>query len=54
MLLTLRKLIVLLCMSVMDALKLKHPESQIPPESVLPCCDSLPYFEDLEITAAHV
>ena len=41
-------------MSVMDALKLKHPESQIPPESALPCCDSLPYFEDSEITAAHV
>ena len=41
-------------MSVIDALKLKHPESQIPPESALPCCDSLPYFEDSEITVAHV
>ena len=40
--------------TVMDALKLKHPGLQIPPESVLPCCDNLPYFEDSEITAAHV
>ena len=41
-------------MSVVDALRLKHPEPQIPPESVLPCCDSLSYLEDSEITAAHV
>ena len=41
-------------MSVVDALQLKHPEPQIPPESVLPCCDGLPYLEDSEITAAHV
>lgn len=40
-------------MSVVDSLKLKHPESQIPLESTLPCCDSLLYFMDDEITVAH-
>ena len=41
-------------MSIVDALKLKYPEPQILPESTLPCCDSLPYFVDADITAAHV
>jgi len=40
--------------SVVDALLLKHPEPQFPPESALPCFDSLPYLEESEITAAHV
>ena len=40
--------------SVVDALRLKHPEPQIPPESIFPCCDGLPYLKDSEITAAHV
>lgn len=40
-------------MSVVDSLKLKHPESQIPLESTLPCCYSLLYFVDDEITVAH-
>jgi len=29
-------------MSVVDTFLLKHPEPLFPPESVLPCCDSLP------------
>jgi len=34
---------------VVDALLLKHPEPQFPPESAPPCCDSLPYLEDLRL-----
>ena len=31
-----------------------HPNPQFPLESVLPCCDDLPFMEDLRITSAHV
>jgi len=41
-------------MSAVDALLLKHPEPQLPPESALPCCDNLPYLEESDIIAAHV
>jgi len=31
-----------------------HPNLQLPLESVLPCCDDLPFMEDSRITSAHV
>ena len=40
--------------SVVEALKSKHPEPKIPSNDSIPCCENLPYFEDTEITAAHV
>lgn len=36
--------------SVLDLLKKKHPESQIPPPSALIPCSDLPVLEDLEVT----
>jgi len=40
--------------SVVSALQAKHPDPQIPPDSVLNNCDNLPYLEDTENTAAYV
>ena len=40
--------------SVVDALKSKHPEPQVPPDSALPHSETFPFMEDVEITAAHV
>ena len=39
---------------IRDALLRYHPEPCVPPASVLPCCDALPLFEDIEVFAAHV
>ena len=39
---------------VRDALLHKHPEPCVPPASVLPCCDALPLFEDVEVCATHI
>ena len=39
---------------VRDALLHKHPEPCVPPASVLPCCDALLLFEDVEVCAAHI
>ena len=39
---------------VRDALLRKHPEPCVPPDSVLPRCDALPLFQDVEVCAAHV
>ena len=39
---------------VRDALLNKHPEPCVPPASVLPCCDALPLFEDVEVCATHI
>ena len=36
-------------MFVVDGLQFKQSDSKIPPLSVLPCCDDLPYLEDPEI-----
>ena len=36
--------------SVADVLRIKHPDSQVPPHSALLSCDSLPAFEDIEVT----
>ena len=41
-------------MTVMEALKLKHPEPQYPPESALIKRDTLPPRMDLMVTGAHV
>ena len=40
--------------SVVETLKSKHPEPKIPSDDSIPCWENLPYFEDTEITAAHV
>ena len=40
--------------TVLDVLRLKHPDPSIPPASVLPSFDNLPYLEDVEITGAHI
>ena len=40
--------------TVLDALRLKHPDPSVPPTSVLPSFDNLPYLEDVEITGAHI
>jgi len=39
---------------VVDALKSKHPEPQIPLYSALPQCESFPFMEDVEVTVAQV
>ena len=41
-------------MSVLDALKLKHPDPQSPPHSTLLKCDTLPPRLDIEATGAHI
>ena len=40
--------------TVLDVLHLKHPDPGIPPASILPSFDNLPYLEDVEITGAHI
>ena len=40
--------------SMRDTLLLKHPEPCVPPVSALHCCDTLPLFEDAEVSGAHV
>ena len=40
--------------SVVEALKSKHPDSHIPSDYSIPCCDNLPFCEDSEITVAQV
>ena len=36
------------------ALHAKHPEARLPPTSILPSMDDLPYFEDVKVTESHV
>ena len=40
--------------TVLDVLRLKHPDPSIPPASILPSFDNLPYLEDVEVTGAHI
>ena len=40
--------------TVLDVLRLKHPDPSIPPASILPSLDNLPYLEDVEVTGAHI
>ena len=40
--------------SVLEALKMKHPDSKIPPNSAILKYDTLPLFEDVEITGGHI
>ena len=40
--------------TVLDVLRFKHPHPSIPPASILPFFDNLPYLEDVEITGAHI
>ena len=40
--------------TMLDALRFKHPDSSVPPASILPLLDNLPYLEDVEITGAHI
>ena len=37
-----------------DTLLLKHLKPHIPPVFALPCCDTLPLFEDVKVSGAHV
>ena len=39
---------------VLNVLCLKHPDPSIPPASILPSFDNLPYLEDVEITGARI
>ena len=41
---------------MLDVLCLKHPDPNVPPTSILPSFDYLPYLEDVEIThaGAHI
>ena len=40
--------------TVLDALHFKHPDPSVPPASILPLLDNLPYLEDVEITSAPI
>ena len=41
-------------MSVLDALRLKHPDPVTPSKSALIPCSELPIFQDVEITGSHI
>ena len=40
--------------SVLDALRRKHPEPKCPPDSALLSCDTLLHHLDVEVTGAHI
>ena len=40
--------------TMLDVLHFKHPNPGVPPASILPSRDDLPYLENVEITSAHV
>ena len=40
--------------SVLDALRRKHPEPKYPPDSAPLSCDKLPSHIDGEVTGAHI
>ena len=41
-------------MSVLEALSLKHPDSCVPPDWILPSRNILPLCEDFEINGSHI